>query len=250
MIIPTFDFRNNNHSNLIIILFVIAIIYNVFSNSETTTILSVILLMIGGSIYISMYSSSKLEKNEYDTDMISKPKKADIDTIIEQRMKQNDRTATPSTSYYIKSFPTKGLKYLRENEKMLPIAKNLVYLQVFDKGRYEDLLLLMDRLQKIYMYILVGRYECRQGLNTFMDIRDLLLKTLYSFYIVLPMKTKHMYGLDPHGELDKSINGLTALTRYMITVLENYARRECKTPYVDPTLPLATDPQSSVNFVP
>lgn len=240
MIIPTFDFKNNNHSSLILLLLGIAILFNVLSNSETVTVLTIMLLMIGYAMYYYGYIQEKEQK----------PSKTDIDAIIEQRMKQNDRTATPSTSYYMKAFPVKGLKYLKENDKMIAIAKNLVYLQVFDKGRYEDLLLFMDRLQKVYMYILVGRYECRQGLNTFMDIRDILLKTLYSFYIVLPMKTKHMYGLDPHGELDKSIQGITNITRHMITVLENYARRECKTPYLDQTMPTATDPQVSPNMVP
>lgn len=241
MIIPTFDFKNNNHSSLLILLFGIAIIFNVFSRSETSTVLTVILLLL----LFSMYSYQYSQQNEM------KPKdKTDIDTIIDDRMKKNERIATPSTSYYIKSFPVKGLKYLKENEKMMAVAKNLLFLQVFDKTRYEDLLLLMDRLQKIYIYILVSRYECKQGLNTFMDLRDQLLSSLYSFYVVLPMKTKHMYGLDPHKELDKSIKLTTSLTRHMITVLENYARRECKAPYLDQTIPQALDPMKSANTVP
>lgn len=238
MIIPTFDLKNNNHSRLLVFLFVIAILFNLLSRSETSTILSILVLMIGVGVYSSAYFTQ------------NKSIQSEIDTIIEKRMKQNERNATPSTSYYIKSFPVKGLRFLKENEKMLDIAKNLVFLQVFDKGRYDDMLLMMDRLQKIYIYVLVNRYECKQGLNIFTDLRELLLQSLYSFYIVLPMKTKHMYGLDPHGELDTSIKHITHLTRHMITVLENYARRECKAPYLDPTLPTASDPMNSPNAVP
>ncbi len=59
-----------------------------------------------------------------------------------------------------------------------------------------------------------------------------------------------MYGLDPHGELEKSIKNFTYLTRKMLSVIENYARRECKAVYLPPTVPLALDPYSSSNIVP
>lgn len=236
MVPPAFDFRNNDHARLLATVFVVVIVFHLLSRSEAPTVLAILVLMLGAGAYYAMGGSE--------------PAKSEVEASIEERMKKNDRTATPSTSYYIKSFPVKGLKYLEENDRMLSIAKNLKFLRVFDRARYEDMLLLMDRLQKVYMYILVGRYDCKQGLNTLMDLRELLLKTLYSFYIILPMKTKHMYGLDPHKELDGSIQDATRLTRHMITVLENYAYRECKTPYLDSTSPLAVDPMGCANSVP
>lgn len=234
MNIPIFDIKNNDNRTLLALLFVIAFLFNVLSKRETSTILSIMLILIGMGMYYGFYYKNIIQKGE-----------SVLDSIVKNRIE-----ATPSRSYYIKSFPPNGLKYLKENEKMLSIANNLLFLKVFDKGRYEDMLLLMDRLQKIYIYILVSRYECRQGINIFMDIRELLLNILYSFYLVLPMKTKHMYGLDPHKELDESIKNTTYLIRHMISVLENYARRDCKIPYLDQTLPSASDPMSSSNVMP
>lgn len=247
MKLPTFDFRNNRNSSLIILLIFLAVMFNMVRNSEQTTILAIILMMVGIGLYLSFYNQT----TPYETEQKDRHKvKLNIDKTIENRIGKNEGAATPCKSYAIKSFPKTGLKYLRENEDMILIAENLLYLQVYDKSRYQDMLLLMDRLQKIYMYTLVGRYSCEHGHDLFVDIRELLREKLYSFYVVTPLKTKHMYGLDPHGELEKSIKNFTGLTRKMIRVLENYARRECKAAYLNPTIPFALDPYASPNVVP
>ena len=244
---PTFDFKNNRNSGLIILLIFLAVIFNMIRNSEQTTILAIILMLVGISLYLSFYNQSAIT----ETDQKDRHKvQLDIDKTVENRIIKNEGTATPCTSYAIKSFPKTGLKYLRENEDMMLVAKNLLYLQVYDKSRYQDMLLLMDRLQKIYMYTLIGRYSCEHGHDLFVDIRELLREKMYSFYVVTPLKTKHMYGLDPHGELEKSIKNFTGLTRKMIRVIENYARRECKAAYLNPTIPFAVDPYASPNVVP
>lgn len=242
--IPKLDFKKNKNSSIIIISIIIAIIFYQLSHSEQSSLLAIILLLIIYGIYISASTSSSTQPASSD------PKKLNIEKTIEDRIEHNDRISSPSSCYYIKSFPKTGLKYLRENDEMLSVAQNLTYLRVYDRSRFQDMLLLMDRLQKIYMYILVGRYDCRQGLNLFMDVRELIREKLYSFFIITPMKMKHAYGLDPHGELDKSIQNFTATSRKMISVLENFARRECKVPYVDPTVPLAADLTSSMNVLP
>ncbi len=246
MLTPIFDFRNNRNRGIIIFLLFLAISFNVISNSEQTTILAVILILLCFGIYTSLYGVPFRK----ETTLKDRSKaELDIDKAVLDRTNRNEGAA-PLDTYIVKSFPKTGLKYLPENEEMHAIAKNLLYLQVYDKSRYQDLLLLMDRLQKVYIYTLVGRYNCQHGLTLFMDIRELLREKLYSFYIVTPMKTKHMYGLDPHGELERSIAAFTSQTRRMIRIIENYARRECKAPYLDPTVPKALDPSASHNTMP
>jgi hypothetical protein len=246
MLIPTFDFRNNRNKGIIFLLLFLAISFNILRNSEQTTILAIILILLFIGIYASVYGIS------FEKELTLKEKskaELDLDKAVSNRINKNDGSAMFDT-YMVKSFPKTGLKYLRENENMLAIAENLLYLQVYDKSRYQDVLLLMDRLQKVYIYTLVGRYNCQHGLTLFMDIRELLREKLYSFYIVTPLKTKHMYGLDPHGELERSIKVFTSQTRRMIKVIENYARRECKAAYLDPTVPKAKDPSASSNTMP
>lgn len=224
----------------------VAFLFFILRNSEQATVMAITALLIGFGVYVSLYPpSTKPEPT------IKNRSKAllDLDDAVSNRVRTNDGAA-PMESYLVKSFPKTGLKYLRENQELIDIAKNLTYLQVYDRARYQDMLLLMDRMHKIYMYTLVGRYACQQGLTLFMDLRELVRERLYSFYIVTPLKTNHMYGLDPHGELDKSIKDFTQMSRRMIKVIENYARRECKAPYIDATIPLALDPATSQNTMP
>jgi len=242
----TLDTRNNNHSELVTVLLGIAFVFYILRNSEQNTLLAIMLMLIGLGIYFSLYPP---DTNKSPTIKDRTKAILDLDDVVSNRVSINDGAVT-SESYIVKSFPKTGLKYLRENQDLLDIAKNLTYLQVYDKARFQDMLLLMDRLHKVYMYTLVGRYTCQHGLTLFIDLRELLRERLYSFFIVTPLKTNHMYGLDPHGELNKSIHDFTKVSRRMIKVVENYARRECKTPYLDSTLPLATDPATSPNIMP
>jgi hypothetical protein len=236
------DTRGNKNRDLVLALLFVAMVFYILRGSEQTTVLAMLLMVTTFGLYIYLYPPKRAAHEG-----IGDRQKAVLD--LKDAVSKRDEAA-PVRSYMIKSFPKTGLKYLRENEDMMSLAQNLLYLQVYDKGRYQDMLLLMDRLHKVYIYTLVGRYSCQRGLNLFMDLRELLREKLYSFYIVVPMKTKHMYGLDPHGELDRSISQFTAMTRRMITVIENYARRECKVPYLDPTTPLALDPSASPNTMP
>lgn len=254
MQVPSLDFKNNRNTNLLVVLFGLAIAFYILRSSEKTTLLAIMLIVVSIAVYATVYTPSAKDATNAGGGASRRSKRGkgelDLDEAIKDRMAVTNRAADPSKIYMIKSFPKSGLKYLREHEQMLKVAQNLLYLRVFDRARYQEVLLLMDRLQKVYIYILVGRYDCRLGFNLFMDIREMLREKLYSFYIVVPMRTKHMYGLDPHKELDSSITEFTVLTRKMIRVLENYARRECKTPYLDPSMPLAIDHAVSANTVP
>jgi cbb3-type cytochrome oxidase subunit 3 len=242
----TLDTRTNNNQQLVMTVLFVAVLFFILRNSEQATIMAIMALLIGFGIYMSLYPPSV--KSELD--MKNRAKAVlDLEDAVSNRVKTNDGSA-PTESYLVKSFPKTGLKYLRENQELIDIAKNLTYLQVYDRARYQDMLLLMDRMHKVYMYTLVGRYACQHGLTLFMDLRELIRERMYSFYIVTPLKTKHMYGLDPHGELERSIKDFTQVSRRMIKVVENYARRECKTPYMDATIPLALDPATSQNTMP
>lgn len=248
--IPQLDFRNNQNQTLLTALFILATLLFILRNTQQTMILAMILLLLGFGMYMTL-DPSKGGREASGAGILKDRGKAtlDLDATVSQRLQSNEG-AVAIPNYIVKAFPKTGLKYLRENEGLLKIAENLVYLQVYDKARFQDTLLLMDRMQKVYMYTLVERYNCQHGLTLFMDLREILREKLYSFYIVTPLKTKHMHGLDPHGELDRSIRDFTNHTRRMIRVLENYGRRECKTPYLDATSPQAADPCASPHVVP
>jgi hypothetical protein len=82
----------------------------------------------------------------------------------------------------------------------------------------------MDKLQKVYVYILAGRYRPDLYIQTFIDIRKSVLEILYSFVVVVPHQFKHTYGLDPYQEIEKSIDDFTVVSRTMMEILYSYAK--------------------------
>lgn len=151
------------------------------------------------------------------------------------------RRETNMDNYFVATFPKKGLRYIRENQGFMDIAKGIVIARMFDRARYSDLLLSMDQLQKIYMYILDGRYDAKTQIANFLDMRSSVLEILYSIYFVVPEHLKHVYGVQPYERIRSSISHFTKLSRVMIQVLKSYMQKTVKEPYFPEQLPSAAD---------
>jgi hypothetical protein len=127
-----------------------------------------------------------------------------------------------SSSYEVSAF--KKFKHLPRNGVLMDMAKDLRFTRVFDKARYGDLLVHMDKLQKVYMYVLAGRYRPEKYIPTFVDLRDTVLEVLYSYILVVPEVLQHTYGLKPYEVIHKNIDDFTALSRKMMGILQAYAK--------------------------
>ena len=134
-------------------------------------------------------------------------------------------TSFPGVMTLPPTFPKKGFKYLIENQSLVEIAEDIRVLRLIDNAKYSDILLLMNQLQKTYMYILAGRYNPGQYISIFMDIRDELLQHFYNMMFVMPTVFQHVYGVDPGEIVDRNTSLLTALTRKMADVLKSYAEK-------------------------
>ncbi len=144
-------------------------------------------------------------------------------------------------NFQIDAFPKKGLKFLMKNASLVEIVKPLVIVKSFDASRYADLLLLMNQLQKTYIYILMDRLDVGTGLSVFTDIGDAILENMYSFVYVLPDKLKHTYDVEPMKVMNNSIEKFTVLRRHMTSVLESYAKKEHGMHIVPISLPRGDD---------
>jgi ADP-heptose:LPS heptosyltransferase len=82
----------------------------------------------------------------------------------------------------------------------------------------------MDKLMKIYIYILADRYDVNTYLPIFTDIKNNILEIFYSLIFVVPNQFKHIYGFDPQTEIDKSLSDFRNKIKEMLTVITNYAR--------------------------
>lgn len=116
------------------------------------------------------------------------------------------------------------LRFLPKNPALAAIAHDLRFVRIFDKARYADLLLYMEKFQKTYMYVLGDRYDLRSYTGTLMDLRDTISETLYSLVFAVPATFRHTYGFLPYPILQRNIEMFQALSRKMLQVTENYAR--------------------------
>lgn len=139
----------------------------------------------------------------------------------------NDRREVVSSVYPVAKFPKdprKQQRFLQYNDSLRKIAIDLRFIKIFDKARLGDLLIHMDHFQKIYMYILAGRYHPQSYIPILMDMRASILEILYSLIHVVPETLKHTYGFLPHEVIQRNIDAFTALSRRMLTILQSYTK--------------------------
>ena len=198
----------NRYSYIIIIL---AIFYYILSKNKSSILLSIILIIIA-FYYINNYI--KENDSKYATDTKKKEEKIlnEVKDIVEL-----------STDNFYISKNNKDVKFLIKNKEFMDILFNIRFIKKFDKTRYSNMIINMDKIMKIYMYMLADRYDINTYLPIFTDIKNNILEIFYSLIFVVPNKFKHIYGFDPQVEIDKSLSDFRTKIKDMLTVITNYA---------------------------
>ena len=208
----------NRYSYIIIIL---AIFYYILSKNKSSILLSIILIIIA-FYYINNYI--KENDSKYKTDTKKKEEKIlnEVKDIVEL-----------STDNFYISKNNKDVKFLIKNKEFMDILFNIRFIKKFDKTRYSNMIINMDKIMKIYMYILADRYDIITYLPIFTDIKNNVLEIFYSLIFVVPNKFKHLYGFDPQVEIDKSLSDFRTKIKDMLTVITNYAKIGKHKVYID-----------------
>jgi hypothetical protein len=199
----------NRYSYIIIIL---AIFYYILSKNKSSILLSIILIIIA-FYYINNYI--KENDSKYKTDTKKKEEKIlnEVKDIVEL-----------STDNFYISKNNKDVKFLIKNKEFMDILFNIRFIKKFDKTRYSNMIINMDKVMKIYIYILADRYDINTYLPIFTDIKNNILEIFYSLIFVVPNKFKHIYGFDPQVEIDKSLSDFRTKIKDMLIVITNYAK--------------------------
>lgn len=207
------------------ILFVAVLFYQITQSSE-----KIIMSMVLVSIWLlAFYYYFKVQNEDTKTTIKN----------IEDSVPKGKEIAT--TNYFVKSSPKKGLEYLKNNETLVKIVKDLSFVKTFDLQKYNEMCVYMDSYQKVYMYILAERYLPSSYVPTFLDLRENILEIMYQYYVVIPQHFKHIYGVSPYQKIDTNIHEFLKLSRTMIEVLENFCRLDLKENYFPTTNPMPHD---------
>lgn len=210
--------NNNIHSEIYIGILILAIIFYIVSNLNINNSIAIIItILLSTFLYYYLHDLNKFNLS----------KKINI-------QKNDERKETSENLYIIQSFPKK-FKFLEKDEEFLELLKNIEFIKKYDPSRFDDIALNLNILMKIYIYILVERYEPELQIQHFIDIRDNITNLLYSLIIIVPNKMKHTYNLDPHEEIHKAIDTFIYKSREMLTTLEKFSKIYKESKYIPDT---------------
>jgi hypothetical protein len=193
-------------------LIILALIYYILSKNNSSILLTIIIIIIA-FYYINSYIKDNDE--QFKADGIKKIEK------IRNEMK--DIVELTTDNFYIKK-NNKKVKFLIKNKEFMDILFNIRFIKKFDKTRYSNMIINMDKIMKIYIYILADRYDTNTYLPIFTDIKNNVIEIFYSLIFVVPNQFKHIYGFDPQTEIDKSLTDFRNKIKDMLTVITNYAK--------------------------
>lgn len=207
--------------NYYIAILIISLIYFIISYQNINILLAIIIIIIISYFYINKI-------NDYDN--INKSNLKNIINTIDKDI--TPRKDLNINNFYLKKFP-KGIKYLQKDKTLLDLILNIRFIKLYDSEKYTNIVLYIDKFYKIYIYILADRYDINKYFNTLIDMRNSIIKELYSMYIILPLKMKFYYGFNSFTELKKTINNFMEYSRKLITIVQRYGFHEKNIHYLD-----------------
>lgn len=146
--------------------------------------------------------------------------------LVEREHKEALVPAIETPNYQVSKVPTKGYRYLKQNADLMDLIHRLRIVRMFDRPRYQELILTLNHFQRCYIYILGKRTSPKQGVPLFYDLRDRCLSLMYSFYFVVPMQLKQVYGINPHKRIEECITKFAGLASKMNSILRDFTRLE------------------------
>lgn len=207
--------------NYYIAALILSLIYFIISRQNLSILISIIIIIIISYFYINKIKDFN---NDNKTDIKNQILELNKDINYRQHLTDNN-------NYYLKKFPNE-IKYFIKDKTLFDIIMNIRYTKRYDLEKYTNILFHVDKLYKIYMFILSGRYDINKYFDIFVDLRNTIIREMYGIYVILPVEMKYYYGFNSFDELEKSINDFMKYSRNMIKILERFGFQEKKVYYL------------------
>jgi len=176
---------------------ILAVIFFLLSTKNPSILITIIIIIIVGYYYFNYIQNYNDKLAVNDKNQIATLEK-DIDT-------------------------DKSIYYLNNDKYMINLLFNVRFIKIFDSYKFSNLIVLFEKLLKLYIFMLGDHYDINVFFSTFINTRTEIIKELYSSYLITPMKLKYIYNLNPYDEIKKTIEDFKKHTRVMIIILERYA---------------------------
>lgn len=113
--------------------------------------------------------------------------------------------------------------YLEKEKELVNILENIKFIKKYDKARYNEILIIGDKFNKTYIFMMSDRWDIPFFLPILKDLRKEILEKLYSIYLIIPKKSKKLFGFEPYKELEKTINDVDKYSIEKIEIVKKYA---------------------------
>lgn len=209
--------------NYYIAILILAVIFYIISDKNVSILLSIIIIIIIGYYYFNkIYDYDKTVETNFNN-------KVDL---IKNDIK--DREVFNDNNYFLNKFPV-VIRYLRNDSYLIELLLNLRFIKVFDNAKYTSLIGSMEKLMKLYIFMMGDRYDISLYFSTFLSLRNTIIKDLYSIYIIVPDKFIYIYKINPFDEIKRSIHDFISHTRKMIITIQNYGYKNKGIKYLEDT---------------
>lgn len=189
----------------------LALLFFIMARQDVQILLSVMIVIF---IYIS------IDNNIKNNISVKNDEKKEIEESLINDVK--DIQQFNVENFYTFYNENKNIRFLVQNKKFIDIIYNIRFIKKFDKSRYNKIIVNMNKMMKVYIYILSDRYEINTYLPIFYDIKDTILEVFYSLIFVIPQRFKHIYGFVPYEEIEKSTKNFIDKYNEMLSIIINY----------------------------
>lgn len=194
-------------------IFILALIFFFISNKNPSILIAIIIIIIIGYYY---YNSIK----DYNDKL---------------KINYKNQITTLETDINTNNNERNVISYLNNDKYMIDLLFNIRFIKIFDAHKFSNIIVLFEKLMKLYIFMLGDRYDINDYFSTFMNIRTAIIKEMYSSYLITPIKLKYIYKVNPYNEIKKTIEDFKKYTRSMVIILEKYAYQKKGIYYLDDT---------------
>lgn len=142
-------------------------------------------------------------------------------------MEDTEDSPIESTNYKVDK-NSKDFKYLKKDDILLEIVKDMRFTKRYDKPRYVDMINIMNRFKQTYMFMMADRWDIEHFLPIMKDLYIDILEIMYSFYMIIPTKMKHVFGFNPLDKLKKSIDKFRNYGKELLDIVRIYGKDKYK----------------------
>jgi hypothetical protein len=203
------------NNKIVFYVVVSAILFYLLNGLSESTLISVIVVLII-VLYmvdkVDMYGGKRLDSID------------DVNDRILKNMKEDSKEHPLETTNYIIEKNTRDFKYLVKDDMLMDIVRKMRFVKRYEKARYNDLLNELNIYMKYYMFMLRDRYDIVHFLPLMHDMYLRVIETMYSFYLVLPVKMKHVFGFKPLDRLEECIGMFREHGKKMIDVVKRHGK--------------------------